>query len=73
VVPQLHLRDNYADGLNAFGSNSTGGPGLNTDGLVRLRDSAFYGNGRNTALGLPGAGALVAMGMNRLGTMAIRR
>jgi len=35
----------YADGSNSFGCN-----GVNEDGLVRFRDSAFYGNGRNTAL-----------------------
>ncbi len=59
--------DNFADGLNAYGSNSAGGPGQNTDGLTRLRDSAFFGNGRNTALALPGAGALVGYGMESAG------
>jgi hypothetical protein len=34
-----------ADGSNSFGCN-----GVGEDGLLRYRDSAFYGNGRNTAL-----------------------
>lgn len=49
-------KNGYADGSNSGGCN-----GVNQDGIVRYRDSAFYGNGRNPALvltqhGLEGSG-----------------
>ncbi len=51
--------DGFSDGANSFGCNSNG-----QDGLLRYRDSAFYGNGRN---GASLAGADLGHGMESAG------
>lgn len=44
-------KDNLNDGLDAYGCNSSG-----QDGILRIRDSVFAGNGRNLDNNVPGFG-----------------
>ena len=43
-IRDAYVRDNYGDGIDAYGCNSVG-----QDGILRIADSLFAGNGRNSA------------------------